>query len=161
MWKREGEDVLGSKVKYNWKGDCHKDPRVHQETRGQEELLEGSDLAYSLFLGAYVNKISKNLAPSTEFEIRPLRAIMVEPIWRWEDEREYRIGMIGHTIHKPQPSHPKKLSFSLRNMDDSIAHITTERAPRGVYASWLKYSQAWNAQGQIFKHTTTRASIKA
>ena len=38
----------------------------------------------------------------------------------------------GPTMHKPHPSHPKKLSFSLRNIDDRMAHMTTERAPRGV-----------------------------
>ena len=35
-------------------------------------------------------------------------------------------------MHKPHPSQPKKVSFSLRNIDERMAQMTTERAPRGV-----------------------------
>jgi hypothetical protein len=35
-------------------------------------------------------------------------------------------------MHSAQASHPRVVSFSLRNQLDMIAHITTERAPSGV-----------------------------
>lgn len=36
------------------------------------------------------------------------------------------------TIQRAQPSHPKKVSFSLRKIEDRMAHITTDSAPIGV-----------------------------
>lgn len=48
----------------------------------------------------------------------PLRAMIVETI-----------------IQRAQPSHPKKVSFSLRKMEDRMAHITTDSAPIGVTIS--------------------------
>jgi hypothetical protein len=41
-------------------------------------------------------------------------------------------GLVILTIQRAQPSHPKKVSFSLRKMDDRMAHITTDSAPIGV-----------------------------
>lgn len=38
----------------------------------------------------------------------------------------------GRTMHSPQPSQPKKPSFSWRKKCDRIAHITTDSAPIGV-----------------------------
>jgi len=70
----------------------------------------------------------------------------------------------GRTMHNPQPSHPKKLSFSLRNMEESIAQTTTERAPRGVYTS---QHNALSGMKYIYievdnlERTTTRASMNA
>lgn len=36
------------------------------------------------------------------------------------------------TIHNPHPSQPKKVSFSLRNIEERIAQMTTDNAPKGV-----------------------------
>jgi len=44
------------------------------------------------------------------------------------DETEDR-----RTIHSPQPSHPKNVRVSLRNIEDRMAEMTTESAPSGVF----------------------------
>jgi hypothetical protein len=36
------------------------------------------------------------------------------------------------TIHRPQPSHPKNVSFSFKNIEDKMAQMTTDKAPSGV-----------------------------
>ena len=36
------------------------------------------------------------------------------------------------TMHKKQPIQPKNVSVSFKNIDDRIAHITTDNAPSGV-----------------------------
>ncbi len=61
-----------------------------------------------------------------------MRAIIIEPILIQ--------GSVPHsswdekllTIHRPHPTQPKKLSVSFKNIEDKIAHMTTERAPSGV-----------------------------
>jgi hypothetical protein len=37
-------------------------------------------------------------------------------------------------MHSPHPNHPKNVSVSLRKIEERIAQMTTERAPRGVFA---------------------------
>ena len=36
-------------------------------------------------------------------------------------------------MERAHPSQPKNVNFSLRNIEERMAHITTDRAPRGVY----------------------------
>lgn len=66
-----------------------------------------------------------------EKEDVPLRAITTEPICvgleQRRKEREER-----RTMQRPQPSQPKKLSFSERKKWERIAQMTTDRAPMGV-----------------------------
>jgi hypothetical protein len=40
--------------------------------------------------------------------------------------------MVAPRTHRKQPTLPKKLSRSLRNMDERTAEMTTDRAPMGV-----------------------------
>ena len=51
------------------------------------------------------------------------------------------------TIHNPQPSHPNRESFSLRNMEESIAEITTESAPSGVFRDTFQVINDSNGRG--------------
>lgn len=39
----------------------------------------------------------------------------------------------GRTIHSPHPSQPKNVSFSCKNIEERIAQMTTDNAPRGVW----------------------------
>ena len=39
---------------------------------------------------------------------------------------------MARTIQSVQPIQPKKVSFSLRNSEERMAQMTTDRAPSGV-----------------------------
>ena len=41
------------------------------------------------------------------------------------------------TIQSPHPNQPKNVRVSLRNIEDRMAEMTTERAPSGVFV-WSK-----------------------
>lgn len=58
-------------------------------------------------------------------------------------------GLVILTIQRAQPSHPKKVSFSLRKMEDRMAHITTDSAPIGV----LKRHSEDMTGNDVFQYT--------
>jgi hypothetical protein len=61
---------------------------------------------------------------------------MTDPTWAIHMRMISRKGIRDPerlTMHRKQPTHPKKVSFSLRKKDESIADTTTESAPRGVW----------------------------
>lgn len=58
-------------------------------------------------------------------------------------------GLMILTIQRAQPSHPKKVSFSLRKMEDRMAHITTDSAPIGV----LKCHSEDMTGNDVFQYT--------
>jgi hypothetical protein len=62
-------------------------------------------------------------------------------------------------MHSPHPNHPKNVSVSLRNIEERIAQMTTERAPRGVFAGGDQLQDACATDGM--SHTTTMASTNA
>ena len=61
------------------------------------------------------NSFWNSIMVLTVFSFGPLSAIITEP-----------------TIQRKHPIQPKNVRDSLRNMDDRIAQITTDKAPRGV-----------------------------
>lgn len=74
----------------------------------------------------------------------PFRAIITEPtystmtkipegpMFRRHEAHRDSTRKRRRTMHRKQPHQPKKVRVSLRNIEDKIAHMTTESAPRGV-----------------------------
>lgn len=66
--------------------------------------------------------------------VGPLRAIMTDPSYQRNCKLRCceQAGRKGRTMHRAHPSQPKNDSFSLRNIEERIADITTDSAPSGV-----------------------------
>jgi hypothetical protein len=66
--------------------------------------------------------------------VGPFKAIMMDPTWIVHSQSFCERSKVSEprTMHRKQPIQPKKVRLSLRNIDDRIAQMTTDKAPSGV-----------------------------
>ena len=118
--------MFGAKVEDDGERDEDEHADVREEAGRDKERLELGDLRDGLFLRAIEGDDDRSDLSGSAGGWK---------IGRDEDGRGAMDGKMdgARTMQRPQPSQPKKVSFSLRKKEERMAEMTTERAPIGVY----------------------------